>query len=192
MPNIVLKLCPGPVIPAARNYSDLTLALSKAAAPGVILLFGDINALPGLLAEAKGHGKTLLVHLDLLEGVGRDKAGVKHLARMGVSALITTKSQLVKVARDEGLLVVQRLFLMDSESLKTGIKLVKNLKPDAIEVLPASVPRWVFEELSRETGLPVFAGGLVGTWDDVDNALAHGASAVSTSSRDLWLLTPKA
>lgn len=184
--EVVRKLCPGPVIPAARTFSDFEWALTKTKAPGIITLFGDINALPGLLAEARRYEKKLIIHLDLLEGIGKDKAGVKCLARMGLPALITTKTQLVQVARDEGMIVVQRLFLMDSEALRTGIRMVRNFKPDAIEVLPAAVPKRVFQELAAETGLPIFAGGLVSTKEDVAGALANGASAVSSSKRELW------
>jgi glycerol uptake operon antiterminator len=184
--DLIQTICPGPVVPAARNYEDFQWALAHSPAPGVIILFGDINSLPGLLAEAGRHGKRLLVHFDLLEGIGRDKAGVKCLARMGVTALITTKSQLVKAARDEGLIVVQRLFLVDSEALNNAVRLIKRLSPDAVEVLPASVPEWVFARLAQETGLPIMAGGLVNAAVDVDNALANGAYAVSASCRELW------
>jgi glycerol uptake operon antiterminator len=178
-------LCPGPVIPAARTYADFQYALATAA-PGVILLFGDINTLPDLLAEARRHGKRLLIHLDLLDGVGKDKAGIKCLARLGVAALVTTKHQLVKTARDEGMIVVQRLFIMDSEALRSAVKIVNQAKPDAVEILPAFVPGWVFREIGHQTGLPVFAGGLVASRADVETALAGGAAAVSTSHRDLW------
>ncbi len=186
MSDLITKLCPGPVIPAARTYPDLQHALQSTAAPGIILLFGDINTLPGLLAEAARRGKRLLIHLDLLDGVGKDKAGIKCLARLGVTALITTKHQLVKAARDEGMIVVQRLFLMDSEALRTAVKMVNQAKPDAVEILPASVPAWVFREIGHQTGLSLFAGGLVATKADIAAAIAAGAAAVSTSERALW------
>ena len=186
MSDLIRNLCPGPVIPAPRNAADLQHALTATAAPGVILLCGDINTLPGLLAEAKRHGKRLIVHLDLLGGIGKDKAGIKCLAKLGVTALITTKHQLVKTARDEGMIVVQRLFVMDSEALRTGLKAIAQSGPAAVEILPASVPAWVFREISHSTGLPVFAGGLVANRGDVDGAIARGAAAVSTSSRELW------
>jgi glycerol uptake operon antiterminator len=186
MPNLIKALCPGPVIPAARNPADLTHALANTAYPGVILLCGDINTLPGLLAEAARHGKRLLVHLDLLDGIGKDKAGVRCLTRLGVTALITTKHQLVKAARDEGIIVVQRLFLMDSEALRSAVKIVNQARPDAVEILPASVPAWVFREIGRQTGLSLFAGGLVAAEADIAAAIAAGAAAVSTSNRALW------
>lgn len=183
--NVLRALCPGPVIPAVRTMEDFRVALARKA-PGIILLFGDINSLPKLLAEAAAHHKKLIVHLDLLEGVGKDKAGVRCLARMGVPAIITTKSQLVKAAHEESLLVIQRIFMVDSDTLRHGIKILRNVKPDAVEILPAFVPQLVFQELTRETRLRIFAGGLVNTPEDVALALANGAFAVSTSQRELW------
>ena len=183
----VLKfLANGPVIPSARSMEDFKIALTHTVSPSVVLLFGDINTLPTLISQAHEHKKRLILHVDLFDGVGKDKAGIKFLARLGIHAIITTKSHLCRFAREEGMLVVQRLFLMDSDSLRTGLNLIRNFKPDAIEILPGSVPASVVEELVRETGLPILAGGLIRTKIDVKHAIERGISAVSTSRRDLW------
>ena len=183
----VLKiLASGPVIPAARSMEDFKAALTQTVSPSVVLLFGDINTLPMLLSQAQEHKKRIVLHLDLFDGVGKDKAGVRFLARLGITAIITTKSHLCRFAREEGMIVVQRLFLMDSESLRTGLNLIRNFEPDAIEILPGSVPKSVVEELIAETGLPILAGGLIRTMDEVNSALHNGISAVSTSRQELW------
>lgn len=176
----------GSVVPGVRTFSDFKWALAQTAVPGIILLFGDIIVLPELLAEAKKYHKRILIHLDLLGGIGKDKAGIKFLARMGVTGALTTKPQLVKHAREEGMIVIQRLFLMDSEALKSGINLLQGCKPDAVEILPASVPVQAIQELSQRTGVPILAGGLLYTAEDVQKALQKGVYAVSTSRRELW------
>jgi len=158
-------------------------------APSIIALCGDINTLPEMLSQAHSRHKRLLLHLDLFGGIGKDKAGVEYLARLGVPGVITTKPHLGKLARAAGMLVIQRLFLMDSEALRSGLALVKTLQPDALEILPASVPAWVVAELRQTTGLPLLAGGLVATPADVAAAIANGICAVSTSNRALWDLT---
>lgn len=182
----ISKLCDGYVIPATRNYEDFKYALEHSTSPSIILLFGDINILPELLAKAREHKKRILVHLDLLSGLGKDKAGIVFLARMGIAAVITTKPQLGKIAREAGMLVIHRLFLMDSDAIKTGVNLLKGYKPDAIELLPASVPASVVAELSSMTGLPVLGGGLMHTREDIEHAIRNGLSAVSASKRELW------
>lgn len=186
LPNVLKLLTNGLVIPAPRTIEDFKFALTHTSSLSIILLFGDISILPGLLAEARKQQKRLLIHLDLLEGIGKDKAGVKFLAQMGVTAIITTKSHLGKLARNEGMIVVQRLFLMDSEAVKSGINTLRNFKPDALEILPASVPASVVRQLAQETGLPIMAGGLMNTVEDIKSALKNGICAVSTSNRELW------
>ncbi len=183
----VLKfLASGPVIPSCRSMEDFKVALTHTVSPSVVLLFGDINTLPTLISQANEYKKRIVLHLDLFDGIGKDKAGIKFLARLGIHAIITTKSHLCRFARDEGMIVVQRLFLMDSDSLRTGLNLVRNFKPDAIEILPGSVPESAVQELVRETGLPILAGGLIRTKEDVNHAIERGISAVTTSRRDLW------
>lgn len=184
--DILRYLANGPVIPAARSMEDFKVALTHTISPSVVLLFGDINTLPTLISHANEHKKRIVLHLDLFDGIGKDKAGIKFLARLGIHAIVTTKSHLCRFARDEGMIVVQRLFLMDSDSLRTGLNLVRNFKPDAIEILPGSVPASAVQKLVNETGLPILAGGLIRTKEDVNSAIERGISAVSTSRRELW------
>ncbi len=184
--DILRYLANGPVIPAARSMEDFKVALTHTISPSVVLLFGDINTLPTLISQANEHKKRIVLHLDLFDGIGKDKAGIKFLARLGIHAIVTTKSHLCRFARDEGMIVVQRLFLMDSDSLRTGLNLVRNFKPDAIEILPGSVPASAVQKLVNETGLPILAGGLIRTKEDVNSAIERGISAVSTSRRELW------
>ncbi|SMC40940.1 glycerol-3-phosphate responsive antiterminator [Sporomusa malonica] len=184
--NIIRLLSDGHIIPAPRNYEDFKYALSHSSSPSVSLLFGDINILPELLAQAREHKKRVLVHLDLLGGVGKDKAGILFLVRMGVAAIITTKPQLGKIAREAGMIVIHRLFMMDSEAIKTGVNLLKGYKPDALELLPASVPSSVITELADLTGLPILGGGLMHTKEEVQQAINSGLTAVSASKRELW------
>lgn len=188
VPGIMKKVVTGPIIPAVRTIQDFKHAMLHADAPGIMVLFGDINTISGLLEQAKQHKKHLILHLDLLEGIGRDRPGIDFLARMGVSAIITTKTQIGKMAREDGMIVIQRLFLMDSEAVKTGIQAAKALKPDAIEVMPGTVPKAVVQKLIAEIGRPVLAGGLMQTKEEVVSALQTGVYAVSTSTRELWNL----
>lgn len=169
-----------------RRIADLEEVLSYDNIHAIFLLDGDINMLPMMLKKTTAAKKELLVHMDLLEGIGKDKAGIHLLARMGVSGVVTTKSNLVKYAKEEGLWVIQRLFIVDSESLKTGIKVAGNVKPNAIEILPATVPKYVIDDMKQSLGIPVLGGGLLKSEDDVKEALGKGIDAVSTSLRKLW------
>lgn len=176
----------GSVIPAARSREDFLYALHNTSAPAVMLLFGDINDLPWLVRQGQESKKRLILHIDLFEGIGKDKSGIRFLAHMGITALITTKSHLGKHAREEGMFVIQRIFLMDSESLRTGINMLRGFRPDAAEILPALAPAAVVRELTQEFDIPVLGGGLVRSPADVAAAVKSGIYAVSASRRELW------
>lgn len=173
------------IIPATRSEEDFARALD-APSRVIAVLYGDILHLPAVVRRAKAAGKVVMVHLDLVEGVGRDRSGVRYLAGIGVQVLISTKPHLIKMAREEGMFCIQRLFLMDSEALRTGSSLLKAFKPDALEILPGVVPGRIIAELAGTCGLPVLAGGLIATPEEAAAALKSGATAVSTSRRELW------
>lgn len=170
-----------------RRMDDMNEAIHHPNISTIFLLGTDINLLPSIVKKVLHAKKVLLVHIDMIEGLGKDRAGIHLLARMGVPGIVTTKANLVKCAREEGILVIQRLFILDSESVKTGIKVASVVKPDAVEILPATVPRFVIQDM-KTLGIPILGGGLLRTEEDVKVAFSKGIDAVSTSLRHLWNL----
>ena len=144
-----------------RRLEDIEEAVRHPNISTIFLLGGDINYLPSVVKKVGSAGKILLVHVDLLEGMGKDRAGVRLITRMGVPGIVTTKSNLVKFARTEGICAIQRLFIMDSESIKTAIRMAGSVRPDAVEILPATVPSYVIAGMKEKLGLPVLGGGLL-------------------------------
>lgn len=142
-----------------------------------------------MVKRVRAADKPLLVHIDLMEGIGKDRSGIHLLKRIGVSGIVTTKSSLVKYANEEEVFVIQRLFIVDSESIKTAIRVAGHVKPTAVEILPAIVPARIIKEIKNALALPVLGGGLLKTEDDVREALSKGMDAISTSLRHLWNIT---
>lgn len=171
---------------AIRRVEDLEEAVRHPNIHAIFLLGGDINYLPGMIKRVRASSKVMLTHIDLLEGIGKDRPGIHLLKRMGVQGIVTTKSNLTKFAMEEDLWVVQRLFIVDSESVKTAVRVAENIKPHAVEVLPATIPQYVIEDMKRSLGLPVLGGGLLRTETDVKEALGKGIDAITTSLRQLW------
>ena len=83
------------------------------------------------------------------------------------------------------MLTIHRLFLVDSSSLRGGMRHIAANPPDLIEVLPGLVPKAI-SQLRDTLNLPVIAGGMVTEERDVEQALTAGALAVSSSERGLW------
>jgi glycerol uptake operon antiterminator len=179
-----------PVVAGLRHSADVEDAIREGV--GVLFILGeDIFALQESVVKAHRQGRLILAHVDLIKGVGRDEAGVRFLAReLKVDGILTTRANLIGPAKREGLVAVQRLFVLDSESLEAGLPAVERAAPDAVEVLPGVTFPLIASRL-RGTGLPpAIAGGLIRLPAQVEEILASGAVAVSTGQKALWSYSP--
>jgi len=175
-----------PVIASIRNDADLDYALNTKAA-ALFILYGDIFNLPQIMKECKEHNKLVFLHIDLIKGIGRDREGVIYLAKKELcNGIVTTKSNLINIAKKEGLIAIQRLFLLDSAALKTGEQLLKNNQPDAVEILPGIAAPYFIEHIYKELLCPVIAGGLISDIIEIEELFQKGVLAISTSKKELW------
>jgi glycerol uptake operon antiterminator len=177
-----------PIIPAVREQKELPLAL---AAPHstIFLLSSNLTSIAEVVSSIKARGKEVYVHFDLVDGLGKDPHGLRWLAEnVRPTGILTTRGPLVSQARSLGLATVQRIFLVDSQSLQTGLNLVREVKPDFVEVMPGLMPE-VIRQIAQKVACPVIAGGLCTTAAHCRAAWEAGAVAVSTSDRELWKLS---
>ncbi|MGI6686485.1 MAG: glycerol-3-phosphate responsive antiterminator [Bacillota bacterium] len=173
------------IIAAVRNEKQLQKAVNAPIA-AIFLLAGDINVLADYVDYARGHHIPVFPHLDLMGGIAGDKAAVKFIAReIRPDGIITTRSTLIKAAKKHDLRTIQRLFLVDSTAVETGIHAVEENQPDAVEIMPGLMPKIISQVKSR-IGKPIIAGGLIEDQEDIDQVLNAGALAVSIGNSDLW------
>lgn len=184
--NFLQVLQEKPIIAAFRNIEKIPFK----ELPYVDVLFllgGTIFDLPAIVARARKFEKLIFVDIDLIKGVGKDASGISYLARESeVSGIITTKGTLIASAQKEGLSSIQRIFVLDSESLAGGLQVVNKSAPDAIEVLPGLVLPKIREKIRAKTAIPIIAGGLITKPEEIKGILAAGAVGVSTSSPHLF------
>ncbi len=181
------RLEQNPVIAAVRRREDLAAAAASPAEV-VFLLCGELLTIREDVAAVQAAGKLVLLHIDLLGGIGRDAAAVEFIARhVRPDGLISTRSQLIRCARERGLLTVQRFFLLDSQSAATAAETAALSRPDFVELMPGVCLRAV-RRLSGQLGAPIIAGGMIETKEDILAALSAGAAGVSTSLAALWEL----
>lgn len=151
------------------------------------LLCGDVSSIGGLVAELRELGKTAIVNIDLVAGLGKDATAVGYLADRGVDGIISTHVEPLRAARGRGILAVQRSFLLDSLALANAVRAIERFRPDAVELLPAPVAPRAVAAIGRVAfNLPLIAGGLVESMREVDELLRNGVSAVSASNSQLW------
>jgi glycerol uptake operon antiterminator len=174
-----------PVAAAIKTTEDIDIALEA----NVRLLFflkGDAFQLAPMIARAHERGKGVVVHIDLMSGVGKDRAGISYLRHVRVDAIITSRSQFVAAGKAEGLVMIQRLLLVDDSALDTGVRTIARAAPDMIEVLPGVIFPSVASTLQQALPGPFIAGGFIRTAQDVARVQEAGGILSSSSNRDLW------
>lgn len=172
------------IIAATRSDPEF-LAAVESDVSVIFDLNSDIMTLSKKIKKAHENQKKLFVHIDLAGGVGKDESGIIFLKKMGVDGIISTKVNIIKLAREAGLTTVQRFFIVDSRSVHTTSEAVRSSRPDMIEIMPATVGK-VITRLVSELSIPIIAGGLIETKPEANEAIKCGAAAVSTGQRTLW------
>lgn len=176
-----------PIIVSLTDAKDLNKAL-RAESSVIILIQADICTLDEVVAKLKETDKLIFVHIDLMKGLKRDAAGIEFLAnRIGIDGIVTTHANLIRAAQRFGLLTIQRMFILDSASIKQGIRSVQESRPDAVEILPGVAVPHVKDQIIPKIKQLVIAGGVINTEEEILFILKNGAAGVSSSATDLWM-----
>ena len=186
MKNVFVKVLKSkPIIAGVKDVGELENALNSDCEV-IFLLCGNIFNLKECVQKAKKLKKIIFVHIDLIEGFSRDATALKFInEEIKPDGIISTKNNLLKVAKALGMLTVQRIFIIDSLSIDTAIKASQMINPDAIEIMPGIMPR-ITGQISSALDVPVIVGGLISHEEEIKLALENGALGVSTSSNKLW------
>jgi glycerol uptake operon antiterminator len=175
-----------PVAAIIRRGEDLPRALASEV-PAVFFLRAPAFHLGPLVWAVQARGKMAFVHIDLIAGLGKDRAGVAFLAReIGVNGIISSHSGLIAAARADKVIAVQRLLLHDELGLASALTAIERARPDVVEVLPAAVYPLIADNLRARVDLPTIVGGFITDASQRDAAFAAGARAITSSTAALW------
>ncbi|MBQ9731125.1 MAG: glycerol-3-phosphate responsive antiterminator [Bacilli bacterium] len=173
------------IIAAIKNEEGLQKALNSNVEV-VFVLSGDICKIDDVVNRCHKANKKVYLHIEMIEGFGKDEAAVRYIANnIKPDGIITTKSSLVKAATSVGLNSIFRVFMLDSQSIKTAISNIERCKPTDVEILPGLIPELI-SYFSKNINANIIAGGLISTTKHIEAAFAHGAVACSTSESELW------
>jgi glycerol uptake operon antiterminator len=173
-----------PVVPAVRGPdSDLDAALAGEH-PAIFVLGGDVFKVFGRVGS-RGRRPQIYVNVDLVGGIASDASGLRFLSRY-VEGVISTHRHVIELAKTSGLITIQRLFAIDSGAVERGLKLIRRAQPRFVEILPALAYREIARQYSEVLDLPVLAGGLLKSREDISTILEARAVGVSTSDQGLW------
>ncbi len=185
--NFFENIHENPIIAAISDVNNLDDAISSPCKI-VFLLTGDILNIEEIVGILRKNNKLVYIHVDLIGGLSKDTTAMKYIFKnVKPDGIITTKSNLIKAAKGLGIFTIQRLFLLDSLSLSSGINSIRTIRPDMVEILPGIMPK-VIREIGEKTNIPVVAGGLIRDKSDVIESLNAGAIGISTSNKDVWYM----
>lgn len=153
----------------------------------VMVSSGDIFNIIGICKELRKNNKIILVHIDLVAGIGRDKTAISYLKeKADIDGIVTPNGQLIASAQKEELITAQRLFAHDTLSVTSGLNAVRHSNPDFIEIMPGIAVPEVYEQIRKCSNKPIIASGLIKRHKDVRKILKAGAIGVDTSNQNLW------
>jgi len=181
-----------PVIGAIRGKQWKKLKEELTFCSTYFLLEGDIGDLQALCHKFTS-SPFLFLHIDLFAGLAADESGLVFLKKNfpAIDGIISTRARTLTLAKKVGFQTIFRLFLLDSESLKTGLKVAATVSPTAIEILPGIIFPAIANSIPIDVLPPLICGGFVSREEQVASILQKGALAVSTSKVTLWRLNQR-
>ena len=178
-----------PIIAAVKDDAELTQCLASDIEV-IFILYGDVCTIPAIIDRIKDAGRIAMVHLDLVAGLTQKEVSVDYIRyRTRADGIITTRTNLIRHAKEIGLATVLRFFILDSMALSNIEKQAQlsfSAQPDVIEILPGVIVPKVMRRICAMSRVPVIAGGLIHDKEAVMNMLKNGAVAISTSSPEVW------
>lgn len=177
-----------PVIAAVKDFEGLNKCCGIEDIKVVFILFGDVCNIGEIVSRIKESGKIAMVHIDLITGLSSKEVSVDFIKKnTETDGIISTKPILVKRAKELELFTILRFFIIDSMAFENVNKQCNQVRPDFIEILPGVMPK-IIKKLSKQSNIPLIAGGLISDKEDVMAALSAGAISVSTTNQDVWFM----
>ncbi|WP_407271267.1 glycerol-3-phosphate responsive antiterminator [Radiobacillus sp. PE A8.2] len=173
------------IIPSFRDMKQFEKLL-ESEFNYIVLIDSHINQLEMIMNMAKAKEKKVIIHADFVNGLSNDLYGAEYLSqRIKPTGVISTKPNFISSVKKNGVLAIQRMFLIDSIAIKKSYRQIEKSNPDYVEVLPGIVPE-ILTEVKQALPCPIIAGGLIRSVVDVENALHAGAVAISTTDQEIW------
>lgn len=174
------------IIPSIRRLGDLADALDSDRRI-ILLTDADIANLPALVHKVHQAGKKAWINMELLGGFGRDQAGIKLLKNyFKVDGVMSTDSAKLGIAKRVGLTTIQRFLIGDSRAYDTSLRLLRSVKTDAAEILPAAVAQEILPDLRKVTDMPLLAGGFIHSTKEIDALRKAGFEGLTISKKKYW------
>lgn len=184
MKYLIEALEENPIIPGLSNDSDMHL-LTELHSKIVFVLYGDITNIGDIVQALKNKNKIVFVNVDMIDGFSSKNSVIKFMKQNTLAdGIISSKTTVLRFAKELGFYTVHRFFIIDSLSYKSIDKQLEISKADMINIVPgwSIVVEWAVQEHEQ----PVIASGLVCEKKLVIDNLKAGAIAICSTNHDIW------
>lgn len=174
------------IIPSVLKLKDFDGAVNSELH---IILLTDVNIgnLRSLVNMCHQKNKIVFVNIDLVGGLSNDQMGIKLLKNLfKVDGITSSNSMNVNFSKSIGLYTIQRFFLIDSRSLRSGLNVLKTTKSDAIEILPGPLAIRFKNLIKGVKDVHLIGGGFLNNKESIAKIYKAGFSGITTSERSLW------
>ncbi|HZH62772.1 MAG TPA: glycerol-3-phosphate responsive antiterminator [Metabacillus sp.] len=152
----------------------------------VFLMTGNILSVKQYVDLFKREGLPVFVHIEKIGGLSMNVEGLEFISHyVKPLGIVTTKPGLVVQAKKLKLMVIQRVFMIDTEVYNNIIESIEKNRADIIEIMPSRLP-YLIQSISKQINKPLITGGLLSEKAHAKEAIESGAAAVTTSNIDVW------
>ena len=175
-----------PVIATLYGVEQIETFINSSAEVSIVANV-ELRKLAPVIVRLTRSGKYAIVNIDSCEGLSQDKGGVEYLADIGVTGLVSTRVATIQRGNRAGLITMQKVFVTDRSTWPRSVKALEQSDPNLVQLMPAPMLAHLSVQ-DRKSLPPIVTSGFVCNQTDARNALAHGATAISTSDCALWNL----
>lgn len=172
-----------PVILGINNESDFPLVEINESQV-VFTLFGTISNIGDTIHRLKQTKELVFVNIDMVDGFSPRNSVIDFLKTTELDGIISSKPNVLRYAKEQGLFTIHRFFILDSSSWRNIDRQLEISQADIINITPGwtKVIKWTSERFST----PVISSGLVCDKEIVIENLNAGALAICTTNHDVW------
>lgn len=173
------------IVPVIGNMKDVD-SIMTSNYEYYAVLNAHISRLKPIFKLASQYGKKILIDIDLIKGLKADEFATEYICQeFKPYGIISTKPAVIERAKQKGAVTIQRIFLLDTNSMEKSSKLIQRTDPDFLELLPGLVPKLI-KQFCQQTEKQIIASGFIETVEEVEQAINAGAITITTSSKNLW------
>lgn len=172
-----------PVILGITKESDFELAAQNESQV-VFTLFGSISNISNTIHRLKQMKQLVFVNIDMVDGFSSRNSVIDFLKTTELDGIISSKPNILRYAKEEGVFTIHRFFILDSSSWRNIDRQLEISQADIINITPGwtKVIEWTAERFST----PIISSGLVCDKEIVIENLNAGALAICTTNHDVW------